>query len=60
MKVRRGELLTMDGPFAETKELIAGYDILDCADLDEAVEIASKHPVAKFGTIEVREFWEMD
>jgi hypothetical protein len=60
VKVRRGELLTMDGPFAETKELIAGYDILDCANLDEAVEIASKHPVAKFGTIEVREFWEMD
>jgi hypothetical protein len=60
VKVRRGELLTMDGPFAETKELIAGYDILDCADLDEAVEIASKHPVAKFGTIEVRQFWDED
>ena len=60
VRVRRGELLKMDGPFAETKELIAGYDILDCADLDEAVEIASKHPVAKFGAIEVREFWEMD
>ena len=60
MRVRRGELLKMDGPFAETKELIAGYDILDCADLDEAVEIASKHPVAKFGVIEVRQFWEMD
>ena len=51
-----GRLVT-DGPFAETKEQIAGYDVIDCADLDEAIEIASKHPVATFGTIEVRPFW---
>ena len=46
-----------DGPFAETKEQIAGYDVLDCADLDEAIEIASKHPVAAFGMLELRPFW---
>jgi hypothetical protein len=53
----RGALIT-DGPFADTKEWIAGYDVLDCADLAEAVEIASRHPVARFGAIELRPFWE--
>jgi len=48
------ELLVSDGPFAETKEQIAGYDVIECADLDEAIEIASKHPTAWIGTIEVR------
>jgi hypothetical protein len=57
VQVRDGELLIADGPFAETKEQIAGYDVLECADLDEAIEVASKHPVAKFGTLEVRPFW---
>lgn len=57
VRVRAGELLVADGPFAETKEQIAGFDILDCADLDEAIEIASKHPMARFGTLEVRPFW---
>ena len=47
-----------DGPFAETKEHVAGYDILECADLDEAIEVAGKHPVAKIGAIEVRPFAE--
>jgi hypothetical protein len=57
VRVRDKEVLIADGPFAETKEQIAGYDILECADLDEAIEVASKHPVAKFGVIEVRPFW---
>jgi hypothetical protein len=57
VRVRDKEVLIADGPFAETKEQIAGYDILECADLDEAIEVASKHPVAKFGLIEVRPFW---
>jgi hypothetical protein len=43
---------------AETKEQIAGYDLIECADLDEAIEVASKHPMAKHGMIEVRPFWE--
>ena len=54
VQVRSKELLVSDGPFAETKEQIAGYDVIDCADLDEAIEIASKHPTAWHGTIEVR------
>ena len=57
VKMRGGELLISDGPFAETKEQIAGFDIIECADLDEAIEVAAKHPVAKFGSIEVRPFW---
>jgi hypothetical protein len=51
------QLLT-DGPFAETKEGIAGFDIIECANLDEAIEIASKHPCAAVGSIELRPFCE--
>jgi hypothetical protein len=58
VQVRGGEVLISDGPFAETKEQIGGFDLLDCKDLDEAIEVASKHPGAKFGTIEVRPLWE--
>ena len=54
---RGGEVLISDGPFAETKEQIGGFDILECTDLDEAIEVAAKHPVARIGTIEVRPFW---
>ena len=57
VRVRDAQILLTDGPFADTKEWIAGYDVLDCADLDEAVEIASKHPMATAGAIEVRPFW---
>ena len=57
LRVRDGKLMVRDGPFAETKDNVAGYDIIDCADFDEAVEIASKHPVAKFGMIEIRPVW---
>jgi hypothetical protein len=58
IRVRGGEVVIGDGPFAETKEQIAGFDILDCADLDEAMEVAAKHPVARFGTLELRPFAE--
>jgi hypothetical protein len=44
------------GPFAETKEQIAGFDVLECADLDEAIEVAAKHPMARAGLVEVRPF----
>jgi hypothetical protein len=57
VRVRNGEVLVTDGPFAETKEAIVGFDILECADLKEAVQIASRHPVAEGGSIEVRQFW---
>jgi hypothetical protein len=59
VQVRDRELLVSDGPFAETKEQIAGYDVIECADLDEAIEIASKHPTAWIGTIEVRPIQEI-
>ncbi len=59
VSVRDEQLLVSDGPFAETKEQIGGFDLIDCRDLDEAVEIASKHPVAKFGRIEIRPIWPM-
>ena len=55
--VRDGEVLISDGPFAETKEVICGYDVLECATIDEAVAVAAAHPVASFGKIEVRPFW---
>jgi hypothetical protein len=60
VRVRDGELLVTDGPFAETKDWIAGFDILECADLDEAIEIASKHPMARAGRLELRPFWPID
>jgi hypothetical protein len=56
VRVRDGEVLVSDGPFAETKEQIAGYDVVECSDLAEAIEVAAKHPVAPFGTVEVRPF----
>jgi hypothetical protein len=58
VRVRDGEVLRTDGPFAETKEYIAGYDILECDSLEEAVEAAARHPVASIGAMEVRAFWE--
>jgi len=59
VQVRDGDVLTSDGPFAETKEQIGGYFLVDCKDLDEAIEVASKLPGATHGTIEVRPIWEM-
>ena len=59
VRVRDGETLTTDGPFAETKEQIGGYYVVDCKDLDEAIEVAAKIPGARMGSIEVRPIWEM-
>jgi hypothetical protein len=53
-----GEVLLGDGPFAETKEQIAGFDVLECASMDEAIEIASRHPTGRKGTFELRPFWQ--
>ena len=58
--VRKGQLLVTDGPFAETREWIGGFDLLECKDIDEAIQIASKHPMARFGRIEVRPLWTGD
>jgi len=57
VRIRKGKLLVTDGPFADTKEWIAGFDLLDCEGIDEAVQIASQHPMARFGRIEVRPLW---
>jgi hypothetical protein len=57
VRVRNGKTLVTDGPFAETKEVIGGFDLLECGSLEEAVEIAAAHPIAQMGTIEVRPLW---
>jgi hypothetical protein len=54
VRVRAGETEITDGPFAVTKEVLAGYYILDCADLDEALKQAARVPAARWGTVEVR------
>jgi hypothetical protein len=58
--VRDGKVLISDGPFAETKEQIGGYCLIDCKDLDEAIEVASQIPGARTRTIEVRPIWELE
>ncbi|RAG86865.1 YciI family protein [Streptacidiphilus pinicola] len=58
VRVRDGGVLVADGPFAETKEQFGGYYLVDCKDADEAVEVASRIPGARHGTIEVRPIWE--
>jgi hypothetical protein len=57
VRVRRRQLLLSDGPFAETKEQVGGFVMIECADMDEAVTVAAEHPAATYGTIEVRELW---
>jgi hypothetical protein len=57
IRVRGGKTLVTDGPFAETKEAVGGFDILECASLEEAVETAAVHPIAQMGAIEVRPLW---
>jgi hypothetical protein len=56
--IRDGELLVSDGPFAETKEQIGGYDVVQCADLDAAVQVAAGHPLARTARVEVRPYWD--
>jgi hypothetical protein len=54
VRVRDGKRITTDGPFAETKEQLGGYYLVEAADLDEALSIAAKIPGARYGSIEVR------
>jgi hypothetical protein len=58
VRSRGGKPFVTDGPFAETKDSIAGFDVVECGSLEEAVELASHHPVARFGGVEVRAFVE--
>jgi hypothetical protein len=57
-RVRDGELLITDGPFAETKEQIGGYVVIECPDLDAALQIAAGHPLVSTAQLEVRPFWD--
>ena len=59
VRVREGKTLTTDGPFAETREQLGGYYLVEAKDIDEAVAIAAKVPTAKYGSIEVRPVWPM-
>ena len=60
VRVRDGETLTTDGPFAETKEQLGGFYLVECKDLDEAIETAARIPGARYGSIEVRPIMEID
>jgi hypothetical protein len=57
VRVREGKTMVTDGPFAETKEAVGGFDLIECGSYDEAVDIAAAHPIAQMGTIEVRPLW---
>ena len=57
VRIRGGQTILTDGPFAETKEQLGGYYLIDVKDLDEALQWAAKVPSAKFGSIEVRPLW---
>ena len=54
VRVRNGKTETTDGPFAETKEQLGGYYLLDCKDLDQAIEYAAKIPSSRIGSVEIR------
>jgi hypothetical protein len=58
VRVRDGETLVSDGPFAETKDFVGGIVIVECANLDEAIEVAAGHPYARRGGVEIRPVWE--
>jgi hypothetical protein len=60
VRVRNDEVLVTDGPFIESKEAIGGFDVLECRDLAEAIEVAAAHPMARGGVIEIRPFWVWD
>ncbi len=60
VQVRNGKTITTDGPFAETKEQLGGYYLVEAKDLDEALSIAAKIPGARHGSIEVRPVWQMN
>ena len=59
VRVRNSKALVTDGPFAETKEQVGGFFLIDARDLNEAIQVASKFPSARFGSLEVRPVREM-
>ena len=60
VRLREGQTLITDGPFMETKEALGGFYLLNCRDLDEALEFGAKCPAAQFGSIEVRPIWDQE
>jgi hypothetical protein len=60
VRVRDGETLVSDGPFAETKDFVGGVVIVECANLDDAIAIAAGHPYARRGGVEIRPVWHVD
>ena len=60
VRVRNGKTTTTDGPFAETKEQLGGFYLIDVKDLDQAIQWAARIPSAKLGCVEVRPVWERD
>ena len=60
VRVRNGDTVTTDGPFAETKEQLGGFYMVECKNLDEAIEVGAKIPGAQFGSIEVRPIMEFE
>lgn len=59
VRVRNGKQSVTDGPFAETREVLGGYYIVDVANLDEAIQIAERHPGARYGAVEIRPILEL-
>ena len=59
VRVRDGDIDLTDGPFATTKEVLAGYFLLDCADLDQAIKQAARLPIARYGSVEIRPVVEL-
>ena len=59
VRLREGEVLATDGPFAETKEQLGGYYLIECDNLDQAIEAAGKVPAARGGSIEIRPIMEL-
>lgn len=57
VRVRNGKTLTTDGPFAETKEQLGGFFVIEARDMNDAIQVAAKIPSARFGSIEVRPYW---
>ncbi|MDP3737934.1 MAG: YciI family protein [Hyphomonadaceae bacterium] len=60
VRVRKGKVIVTDGPFAEAKEVIVGFDILECDSMEEAIAIAARHPMARAGRLELRAFWPFE
>lgn len=60
LRIRSGKLSTTDGPFAETKEQLGGFVLIEARDLNEAIRVAAKLPPARLGGVEIRPIWELD